>query len=51
MGEHESKSERYRRLAQECLEAARTVQSEQLRLALIEMAQVWMRVADEKQKD
>jgi hypothetical protein len=42
-------SEEYRRFAQACLEMSRTVQSEQSRAILIQMAQVWFRLADEKQ--
>jgi len=36
---------RYRRLARDCLEMARTVASEQTRATLVEMAQIWMRLA------
>jgi hypothetical protein len=34
---------RYRRLARDCLEMARTVASEGPRATLVEMAQIWMR--------
>ena len=36
---------RYRRLARDCLEMARTVASEGPRATLVEMAQIWMRLA------
>jgi hypothetical protein len=36
---------RYRCLARDCLEMARTVASEQTRATLVEMAQIWMRLA------
>ncbi len=39
------KSEEYRRFAQECLEMARTTEDEQTRAVLIQMAQVWLRLA------
>jgi hypothetical protein len=47
----ETKSTRYRRLAAECLEVAKTVQAEELRVTLTEMAQTWLRLADEKRDD
>jgi len=40
------RSEQYRRFAQECLEMARTSESEQTRVVLIQMAQVWFRLAE-----
>ena len=43
-----SKADEYRRLARECLAAAPTVSTEEARLALIEMARVWTRLADEQ---
>jgi hypothetical protein len=46
-----SRAEEYRRLARECLEAARTVQDEDGRTALLQMAQVWSRLADEQADD
>lgn len=42
-----SPAERYRRLARECLEAANTFAPGEQRDALIQMAQVWQRLADE----
>jgi hypothetical protein len=36
---------RYRRLARDCPEIARTVASEEARATLVEMAQIWMRLA------
>jgi hypothetical protein len=41
----ESAGEQYRRLAQECLEMVPTVQEGEGRAALIEMARVWLRLA------
>jgi hypothetical protein len=52
-----ARSEQYRRFAQECLEMARNTQDERARASLIQMAQVWFRLADqtsetdEKQSD
>jgi len=45
---HESKSELYRRRAAQCLELAKTVQTEKVRLTLIEMADTWLRLAEER---
>ena len=45
----ETKRERYRRRAQECLEAAKTAQTEKVRLALLEIAETWLRMAEELQ--
>ena len=39
------RSDQYRRFAQECLEMARASESEQTRVVLIQMAQVWFRLA------
>jgi hypothetical protein len=36
---------RHRRLAHQCLEIARTITDENARATLIEMAQVWQRLA------
>jgi len=44
------RAEEYRRLAQECLIAARTVSVGPARSTLIKMAQVWERLADEQEK-
>jgi hypothetical protein len=43
------RSDQYRRFAQECLEMARTSESEQTRVVLIQMAQVWFRLAEARQ--
>ncbi len=40
------RSDKYRRFARECLEMAQTVASECSRLALIHMAEVWLRLAE-----
>jgi hypothetical protein len=40
-------SERYRRLATQCLEVANTFQPSRQRSALLQMAQVWQRLADQ----
>jgi hypothetical protein len=44
---HESPAARYRRLAQECLETAKTFPKGERRTALVHMAQVWQRLADD----
>jgi hypothetical protein len=41
----------YRRFAQECLEMARTAHSPQTRASLMQMAQVWFRLAEERVSD
>jgi hypothetical protein len=46
-----SRAEEYRRLARECLEAARSAQNEDGRNALLQMAQVWLRLAAEQAED
>jgi hypothetical protein len=40
--------EEYRRYARECLEMANASQDPQARATLLQMAQVWLRLADEK---
>ena len=45
------RSDQYRRFAQECLEMARTSESEQTRVVLIQMAQVWFRLAAARESD
>jgi hypothetical protein len=42
------KVEAYRRYARECLEMANARQDPQARATLLQMAQVWLRLADEK---
>jgi hypothetical protein len=37
-------------LAQECLETARTIANEDARDALLQMAQVWQRLAEQKER-
>jgi hypothetical protein len=44
-----SRAEEYRRLAQECLTTARTVSSGDAQTSLLQMAQVWLRLADEQE--
>jgi hypothetical protein len=44
-------SDDYRRFAQECLEMSKTVQDERSRAVLIQMAQVWFRLAEEKPRE
>ena len=46
-----SRAEEYRRLARECLEAANSGQNEDGRNALLQMAQVWLRLAAEQAED
>jgi len=41
-----SRADEYRRLAQECLATAREVANEEKRASLIQMAQVWFRLAE-----
>jgi hypothetical protein len=41
-------SQKYRRFAQECLEMVRFARDEQTRAILLQMAQVWFRLAEEK---
>ena len=42
------RAEEYRRLAGECLRLVATIATEEARSALIEMARVWSRLADEQ---
>jgi hypothetical protein len=42
-----ARSEQYRRFVQECLEMARTADDARVRAVLIQMAQVWFRLAAE----
>jgi hypothetical protein len=44
-----SRAQDYRRLAQECLMMARSVSTEEGRAALREMAQAWLRLAEEQE--
>jgi predicted RNase H-like HicB family nuclease len=46
-----STSEDYRRFAGACLELAGAVEDEQTRAVLIQMAQVWFRLAVEREKE
>ena len=46
-----SPSAQYRRFAQECLEMAQTTEDPRSRAALLQMAQVWARLADEQRRD
>jgi phage gp46-like protein len=41
------RAEEYRRFARECLEMASTVEDSQLRASLLQMAQVWLRLAQQ----
>ena len=45
------RSDQYRRFAQECLEMARTSESDQTRVVLIQMAQLWFRLAEQRETD
>jgi hypothetical protein len=47
MPDEDSASTRYRRLARECLEIAHTFPDGERRTVLLQMAQVWQRLADE----
>lgn len=42
-----ARSEKYRRFAQACLEMARTTHDPQVRATLLQMAQVWFRLAED----
>jgi hypothetical protein len=44
-----NRAEEYRRLAQQCLEMARTISNQDVRATLIHMAQVWQRLANEQE--
>jgi hypothetical protein len=46
MPENESPAARYRRLARGCIAMANTIATEQTRAALVEMAQIWTRLAE-----
>jgi hypothetical protein len=48
MQDKESPAARYRRLAQECLATANTTANVRARASLIQMAQVWLRLAEEQ---
>jgi hypothetical protein len=43
------RAEEYRRLAEECLVAARTISTGSTRTTLIRMAQIWERLANEQE--
>ena len=45
----ESPVERYRRLARECLDVARTLSLRSKRAILIDMAQTWLQMAEEQE--
>jgi len=47
MPAEETPAARYRRLAQECLDVAATFPDRDQRDALLQMAQVWQRLADQ----
>ena len=47
MPDYESPSARYRRLAAECLDVAYTFSAGDRRTTLLQMAQVWHRLADD----
>jgi len=44
-------SQDYRRFAQECLQMAKTAESEQVRAALLHMAQVWLGLAEQRERE
>jgi hypothetical protein len=43
--------EEYRRFAEGCLDLARGVEDEQVRLALLHMAQVWFQLAERQEQE
>ena len=44
----DNRASEYRRLARECLRLAQTIATKEARLALVEMARVWTRLAEEQ---
>ena len=44
------RADEYRRLAKRCLEMMRTVSSPDGRATLVDMAQVWLRLAEEQER-
>ena len=46
----ETVSARYRRRARECLEIANKVQSDEVRACLMEMALVWVQLAEQREE-
>ena len=48
MADNESPAQRYRRLAEESLEVAYTFPEGERRTVVVQMAQVWQRLADER---
>ena len=44
------RADEYRRLAKRCLEMMRTVSSPDRRATLVDMAQVWLRLAEEQER-
>jgi hypothetical protein len=46
-----ARAEEYRRLAEECLAAMRTVSTEEARAILLERAQFWFRLAKEQDNE
>jgi hypothetical protein len=44
------RSEDYRRYAEECLRLAQTTDNQQTRASLLQMAQVWLRLAEQAEK-
>jgi hypothetical protein len=45
----DNRASEYRRLARDCLQVAKSMSTEEGRTALIEMARVWSRLADEQE--
>jgi hypothetical protein len=45
-----TKADEYRRLAKACLTTARAIASKERRHVLIQMAQVWLRLAEEQSR-
>jgi hypothetical protein len=43
------KSEEYRRFAEECMKLADTTKDEKTRATFLQMAQVWLRLAEQSQ--
>ncbi len=45
-----SKSEKYQRFAEECVQIARTAKDDQVKAVLMHMARVWLRLAADRAK-
>ena len=46
-----ARRDEYRRFSEGCLQLAREVRDEQVRLTLLHMAQVWLRLAEQQEQE